>query len=449
MDRSDLRSFADRIRALTDASPPTSTAETRSWLLEPLLETLGWDVHHPDCRTDVTVAGTRLQYVLAVTSTPGMFVAVESYAESLESDRVDRLQTTMARTGVDRAIYTNGRELVLLAGVDGSDRFECPLHAIYEHDDALAHFSKRSVAQRFERQTRRHAARRLAVGRAELASTIAHELALVAGERYQPTFQRASASFVDSLVEELADATSPIVTGAEPSSRQSSGVTESAAASRFDEDEPESTADAPLFVADDRSVGELDGDPDSTGDTGNATPERSNTGDPDPERSNTGDPDPERPNTGDPNPEKSATEPTDETKLEEEPETGSSADAAHDESGRKSGEYVVRFFGDRGSIGAIGHSRPEEATAHAAEFLFERGLSGIQTPWGPDDGQTVLNDEPTRSDGSPMPSVRELSNGLFLDTTGDTDELAARVVSMAERAGLRAMLTGDWSAERA
>ena len=438
MDRIDLRSFGDRVRALTDASPPTSTAETRSWLLEPLLEILGWDVHHPDCRTDVTVAGTRLEYVLAVTSTPGMFVAVESYAESLESDRVDRLQTTMARTGVDRAIYTNGRELVLLAGVDGSDRFECPLHAIYEHDDALAHFSKRSVAQRFERQTRRHAARRLAVGRAELASTIAHELALVAGERYQPTFQRASASFVDSLVEELVDATSPIVTGAEPSSRQSSRVTESAAASRFDEDEPETPADAPLFVADDRSVSELDGDPDSTDDTGNATPERSTTGDPNPEG----------PNTGDPNPEKSATEPTDETELEEEPETGSSADAAHDESGRKNGEYVVRFFGDRGSIGAIGHSSPEEATTHAAEFLLERGLSGVQTPWGPDDGPTVLNEEPTRSDGSPMRSVRELSNGLFLETTGDMDDLAARVVAMAERAGLRAMLTGDWSAER-
>ncbi len=119
--------------------------------------------------------------------------------------------------------------------------------------------------------------------------------------------------------------------------------------------------------------------------------------------------------------------------------TGADSTAATDD-----GEYVVRFFNDRGSIGAIGHSTSTGALVEAAEYLLERGLASVEVPWAPDDGTTVLNDDPVRADGSPMDDPKLLSRGLSLETAGDGDDRAARVEALAARAGLRAMLTGDW-----
>lgn len=390
MDRSDLRSFADRARALTDSSPPMSTTETRSWLVEPLLETLGWDPRAASCRTDVRVADVRLEYLLLAASTPAMFVAVESYTTPLEADRARRLRAAMARTGVDRAIYTNGQRVALVAGPAGEDHLECPLMSIHDYDDALGHFSRPAAEGRLERHARRLTARRLAVDRSALASTIATELATVAGEHYQAEFERAGARFVDDLVETLTEDTTDYSDEHEHplQSDESASVANS-----------EAPAETPLEDAADRSV-------DGTR---------------------------EQPARSTPNAQS----------------IDSDANRSDDECDDGGREYVVRFFGERGSIGGVGHSSPTEATVHAAEFLFERGLSGVSPPWGPDGEATVLNDEPTLANGSPMPEARELSNGLYLNAAGSVDDLAARVVAMAERAGLRAMLTGDWSLEPA
>jgi len=91
--------------------------------------------------------------------------------------------------------------------------------------------------------------------------------------------------------------------------------------------------------------------------------------------------------------------------------------------GDEDGEYVVRFFNDRSSIGAIGHSTSAGALVEAADYLLERGLAGVEVPWSPDEGErTVLNVDPTRADGSPMDDPERLANGLVLETAGNVDE---------------------------
>ncbi|WP_254862461.1 hypothetical protein [Halovivax gelatinilyticus] len=109
------------------------------------------------------------------------------------------------------------------------------------------------------------------------------------------------------------------------------------------------------------------------------------------------------------------------------------------------GEFVVRVFNDRGKIGAVGHSTSAGALSEATAYLFERGLSGVRLPW-PDDGETyVLNDEPVDPDGSRWSAYERLSNGTYLKTSGTIENRAERLEALASRAGLRAMLTGDWS----
>ena len=46
-----------------------------------------------------------------------------------------------------------------------------------------------------------------------------------------------------------------------------------------------------------------------------------------------------------------------------------------------------------------------------------------------------------------MTAPQQLSNGLYLETAGTADDHATRVEALVARAGLRAMLTGDWERE--
>ena len=363
MDPTDLRAFVDRWQALGECAPSASRQETRTWIVDPLLATLGWDIRAQPSRHDLQVGDCHLEYALSVASTPALFVAVEPYGKGLEAERADGIRTAMAETGVDRAIYTDGDTVALVAG---EDHLECRLADLPEHADALSHFSKEGLERRLEAHSRAVAARRLALERDSLADTIADELAAVAGEDHREEFRRVTEGFLDRLEGALSGSVAdPVEDGLE-------GDTSEAG----EPDEVASTSPSSSPTTGER-VAEPSGENEETNDT-----------------------------DGD-------------------------------------GEYVVRFFADRGSIGAVGHSSPEGALVEATEYLFERGLTGVRTPW-PDEGPTVLNDSPTLADGSRMAQFRKLPNGCYLNTAGDPDELASRVVALAERAGLRAMVTGDW-----
>ncbi|WP_339104478.1 hypothetical protein [Haloterrigena salinisoli] len=404
----DLDAFVGRARALVESAPPATRRETRAWLVDPLLETLGWDVHADSCLRDPTVDGTRLEYVTAVDGVPALLVAVEPYGESLDRDRAVSLLETMAWTGIDRAIYTDGRDYLLLAGTTDADRLACRLPALPDHESALAHYTRETVGQRLERHARPFVARQLAVARDDLVESIVDELTAVTdrSDAYRSEFDSAADRFVERLVAAFTDDGQRPVSGeleaggADVSfefSETDASSDESEAAQRVDEATPtdETGADGDAGAAHDSESRPSAADGDAAR-AGASRPEQNDTAD---------------------------------------------IDDADD------GEYVVRFFNERGSIGAIGHSQSDQALVSAAEYLFERGLSGVTVPWSPEDGddaRAVLNESPTHPDGTSMTAPRKLSNGLYLETAGDAGDRADRVEALVARAGLRAMLTGDW-----
>lgn len=380
----DLQAFVDRSRALLDADPPTTRRETRTWLVDPFLERLGWDVHDDSCFADVTVDGTALEYVPVVDGVPALLVAVEPFEASLERSRTVALIEAMAWTGIDRAIYTDGHDYLLLARTSDLEHLACRRSSLPDHEEALAHYTRATLGQRLEPADRASVARRLAVERDSLVASLADELTATAplGETHREAFEAAAGQFVDGLVASIGD------------------------------DRSEATTE--LEAADTSSVSIEYTDPAISG-TDSAGP-----GD-DHDRHQEDRTGPDQPTT------------------EEERTAATDSDTE--------GEYVVRFFNDRGSIGAVGHSSSAQALVATAEYLFDRGLSGIAVPWHPDDDEdarAVLNDAPTHPDGTPMTAPEQLSNGRYLETAGDVDARAARVEALVSRAGLRAMLTGDW-----
>ncbi|WP_254767768.1 hypothetical protein [Salinilacihabitans rarus] len=379
-----LRSVLARIRASTDAAPPSSRADTRLLIVEPLLAALGWDVRSDATDRDVVVDGTRLEYVCSVDATPGLFVAVEPYGESLDRDRASALEGLMRRTRVDRVIYTNGRKLALLAGTDAVERTALDLSAPLDRWAAVDDFSRPAVARRLDDHAYERAARRLALARSDLAAAVTEELASAAGAVHEDELATMTDRFLDRVVESFTLA-------AAARSADASAETPTA-----DADDGPATADA-----DDAS---------GTDDAGDAA-DAADTAD-DADATTAGDPE-------------TAT-----------PDAASRSDAG----------YVVRFFAEQGSVGAIGHATSDDALVHAAEFCLDHGLSRVEIPWTPRDGdRVVLNDEPVGADGTPMAEPRQLSNGLYIETAGTVEERATRVERIVSRAGLRAMLTGGWS----
>ncbi|WP_049923768.1 hypothetical protein [Halopiger djelfimassiliensis] len=411
MPRPDLRTFVARSRALIESSPPTDMRETRAWLVDPFLETLGWDVHADSYPSEPTVEGTRLEYVLGVDTVPALFVAVEPYGTSLDRSRATGLLEAMAWTGVDRAIYTNGREFLLLAGTTDADRVACRLPSLPDHETSIGHYSRATVGQRLECHSRPFVARQLALERGTLVDSIVEQLTAVSdgGDVYVDEFESAADRFLDRLIVSFAGDDGQRVAGRDD---VSFAFTES----EITDENTAGRKDAPDSTHRHGSGPERSGRDGNGGSTAEAAETDSRTG--------SGQRDTDHDGTTD-------THATD---------TDHDADADRDETG----EYVVRFFNERGSIGAIGHSSSRKALVHAVEYLLDRGLSGVTLPWNPDDGPTVLNDDPVAADGSPMTAPEQLSNGYYLETGGDAAAHAARIEALSSRAGLRAMVTGDW-----
>lgn len=436
----DLRSFVARSAALVGSSPPDSRQETRTWLVEPFLERLGWDLAADSCVRDRTVDETRLAYVPAIDGVPALVVAIEAYDESLEKSRANTLQRIMAWTGIDRAIYTNGREFLLLSGSTDADSHAFKRDELADNDAAVGEFSRATVGQRLEHHSRIHVARQLAIERPQLVDAIVDRLLATTrqGDVYADEFESAAGRFIDQLVVAFADERPDTQdTTADVSIRFSeSAITDDETPSTGPDASSGTTADEPTG---DATTG---AGPNTTQPSGERTGDSSEDAGFEREADDTAElesGDQAGSTSRDTDAERSTTD------------AGTDAEAGSEDrriEGEGDGEYVVRFFNERGSIGAIGHSTAEGALVGAAEYLFERGLSGVRVPWSPDEADhTVLNAEPTHADGTPMSASTQLSNGLYLATTGDVDDQATRIEALTDRAGLRAMLSGDWETE--
>ncbi len=116
------------------------------------------------------------------------------------------------------------------------------------------------------------------------------------------------------------------------------------------------------------------------------------------------------------------------------------------------GEYVVRFFDEHSSVGAVGTATPGGAVAQAVSFLAERRALGnrLDFPWTPEDAAhldpdtAVVNREPVHPDGRSMADPHRVESGYYVET--DLSSAAAHEVieQLGTRTGLRVMFQGAW-----
>lgn len=379
----DLERYVSRLTGILKACPPASRSKTVSWVLRPLLDELGWD--HDAGRSAGPIGLLESDLVLPVGTdppTPALLVAAEAADGALSEDRIESIETAMTSTGIDRALYANGRSFLLLAGT-GEDRLRVSAPDLPSQGSEMALYSRsvlRTHCEELDPQVR--AFRRLTAFRTELIDSVVSLLEETAGTAAAPE-ERVIAAFLDAAAETLVGSSDTAETSGPDAGFVDGPPSEPGAATASDRS-AEGSSETPTAAQD-------SDDPNAAGKAATSIP-ASVPPDADPE-----------------------------------------------------GEYVVRVFNERGSVGAVGHSTSAGALAEATSYFFERGLSGIRVPWAPADGSVVINDRPVDEAGERWDAFEQLPNGRYVNTGGSVSERASRVEALADRAGLRVMLSGDWS----
>jgi len=443
----DLSTFVERARAVVEDAPDLSARTTDLRLTLPILETLGWDVHGPDVVADHVVRDVRsdddgselwVDYALLLDDDPVIFVVTAGLGESIDSADGRRLEAAMNAAGVELGIVTNGDTYVFVSGGDDTDRVRCDLSDLPENRSIVANYTRPAVRRRRERrraERRRSVARILANRRDDVVGGV--ESALVDAEFPASVAEELSVTgeaVVEGAIGALTHGKHPaegIVHGVE-SMRSGSGsagvgsTADSETGSSPTADDPDSdsavataTTGDPATKADEARGG-TDGSDDGDGPDDDSTkgPRNGRSSEPDDAAS-----------------EERATEDESETEGKR-----GDVDADGDE------EYVVRFFRNRSSVGAVGHGTWSGALVQAIEYLIaQHALDGsLDLPWGPIEDRAVINHVPFHPDGVDMADTTQLSNGYFVCTTIGVDASRAVIEELAEIAGLRVMFQGDW-----
>jgi hypothetical protein len=435
----DVASFVAEAKEVLAATPDMGKRDTELRVVEPFLSTLGWDVRS----SSVTAAysapnGTVVDYALRPNGAMGAFVATAPAADALSRARCDELLAAMRVAGVPRGAYTNGRDFVLVAlTAGGVERVDLSLVELPERTDAVAALSYDAVDSVTE-------------GGGDAVAD-----ALVAAE------DDAVEAVLDAVLEVARDHGSGDVDGVATDVRPLARRFLDAVVDDLAADD----ADGDVAASPGTAAGSPSSDDADTLDSKDSAP-RSQSADDAPSESNTGAA-PRESSDHDALGESNANEQLDADESERasavaDDAAGDGREGGQDGAGSvrslsaasgsdgasSDGEFVLRFFEDGRSVGAVGSGNVPAAVAQGVQYLLdERGIGPrIRFPYAPgdDDDRAFLHREPVHPDGTRMRAAIDL-DGLYVYTGGDVDALQAALEALADRGGLRVMFSGDWS----
>lgn len=410
MKRVDVESFVDRARDAVTPRAALGKRNTELRVVEPFLSLLGWDVRSNAVTAAYETAVGVVDYGLCPGGRVGALVSVVGAESSLEPAGRDDLLAAMRAEDVDRGVYTNGRQYVLLAreeptGTSTVEEVHLELDDLPDRVDALRALSYEAVDAATTAESSD-----LADGLADAEAEVVERVVDVVLESTDATAHTSPRTGFEADADgvDLREARSTI----RPHAR--AFVT-----TLVDEFTPTDVSKTPSESA---TISESS---DSTAESDDSTTESGTDAVEAAGRSVSAD--------------------AREAVVAEDASVSTMA-AANEAAGAADTEFVLRFFEDGRSVGAVGNPGADVALAQAARYLLdERGIGPrIQFPYTPvSDDCAFLNPEPVHPDGSRMTSAIDLG-GVYVDTGAPLDVRRRAVEELASRGGLQVMFAGDW-----
>ncbi|WP_227130587.1 hypothetical protein [Halorubellus salinus] len=445
MEREAVASFVERATAAIEAAPAMAKRNTELRVVEPFLSTLGWDVRSPSVTAAYSAPnGTTVDYALCPGRTTGAFVMVSPAEDDLSEERRNDLVAAMRAAAVPRGLYTNGRRYALVAldgsGADAGDggpgrsveHVELALEALPARLEALDALSFDAVAAAVGTD-RMAVAEALVAADRDAVDAVTERVVDVAREYGDDSVTDAVS---DGSVDAVASDVRPIAR------RFLRAVVDELAPDGVDpKSEAAALGDAAVTGQDGAaSSGHKDGAA-SPGQKDSAASPREEDSPASPgqteheKKGSTGE------SAGDDAPAGAREEVTDRSGVTSLSRASASEGASVDS------EYVLRFFEDGRSVGAVGNPNIDAALAQGVQYLLEeRGIGPrIQFPYAPtSDDRAFLHREPMHPDGTRMQSAIDIG-GVYVETGRPVNDLQSAVEALAERGGLRVMFSGDWA----
>lgn len=157
MDDDQLDAFLQKTRKVISNSPDMDEANTKAKVVQPLLETLGWDIAaDADLEHAIPIGSTthHVDYALELEGVSELFVEVKGCYTDLNDRHLEQLFTYMKTQNVDWGLLTNARSYYVCRRrvTDNSNVVvdvlgDFTLEDFAEHSTLLSALSKKSIAE--------------------------------------------------------------------------------------------------------------------------------------------------------------------------------------------------------------------------------------------------------------------------------------------------------------
>lgn len=213
-----VREYVDRSRSIVEASPQMDEENTKTKLVNPLIELLGWDLYSLDVELEYTVqiaTGTRkVDYALLIDDVPRVFVEAKGCDTDVSRASGQVKDYMRQELPVKWGIATNGRTIEILRKSERSEHEEIrfgryTLDDLRERPEALSVVSKEAIVSGEDDAT----VERMLQLRSAIADLqrqkepLAEDIAGLVADRVEDTgplsLEARSKAFVDDLIAAL------------------------------------------------------------------------------------------------------------------------------------------------------------------------------------------------------------------------------------------------------
>ena len=118
MEEGDVKTYVKQSKSLIESSPQMNEQNTKTKLVRPLIELLGWDVYSAEVELEYSMqigrGNTRADYALVLEGAPVVFIEAKGCDTIVTDSDRSQLTSYMRQTGVDWGLLTNGVKFEIL-----------------------------------------------------------------------------------------------------------------------------------------------------------------------------------------------------------------------------------------------------------------------------------------------------------------------------------------------
>lgn len=225
MDLEGLEDYVSRSRSIIDQSPQMDEQNTKTKLIQPLIDVIGWDIYSSEVELEFPVkmgrSSKKVDFAMLLNDTPVLFVEAKGLDNSISTSDKDQLASYMRQEGVNWGLLSNGEKFRILKRKKNSEKpeelslGEFNIEELNQHQRVLETLSKESIESGESEniaetiQKKREAVKELKRKKEKLSQEVAQLITTEIGRDISQKANEKAKTYMDELIESLKSQTHP------------------------------------------------------------------------------------------------------------------------------------------------------------------------------------------------------------------------------------------------